>query len=172
MKYKIPESLSTQRLEMKKVTIEHWPELHQYYSDVEGTRYTTGRALTEGESWRLVATLIGHWEIHGYGPYTLLEKETAKVLGVVGLWYPGDWPEPEIKWALLSRYTGQGYASEAVREVQAMAHQYLPELKLISLIFEKNLPSRQLAVAVGASFERTMMFRDKQAMVYRHPSLC
>jgi RimJ/RimL family protein N-acetyltransferase len=34
-------------------------------------------------------------------------------LGTVGLWYPVDWPAPEIKWALIRKAWGKGYAREA-----------------------------------------------------------
>ena len=59
----------------------------------------------------------GHWQIHGYGPYAVEDKSSARVLGTVGFWYPNDWPSPEIKWALAPEYWGQGYASEAAPAV-------------------------------------------------------
>ena len=170
MTYKTPMQVKTSRLHLDKVTIEDWPELHKYYRDIESTRYTTGRPLSEGESWRIVAALIGHWEIHSYGPYTVKLKDCGTVVGVIGLWYPGDWPEPEIMWALIPQFTGQGYGREGADAVRMMAAEFLPELHLISLIFEKNLPSRTLAEAVGARFEKRMLFRDKEAMIYRHIS--
>lgn len=168
MPYKVPEWISTSRLELVKVTIEDWPSLHNFYKDVEATRYTTGRPLSEGESWRIVAALIGHWEIHGYGPYTLKLKDSGTVVGVVGLWYPGDWPEPEIMWSLIPGFSGQGYAQEAALAVRHMAAEYLPELHLISLIFEQNLASRKLAEVLGATLETRFLFRDKEALIYRH----
>ena len=171
MPYKIPQSIETDRLLMEKVDISHWQSLHRYYCDEAATRFTTGKALTEGESWRLVAALIGHWEIHGYGPYTLKLKQSSEVIGVVGLWYPGDWPEPEIKWALITEFAGQGYASEAARAVQLMATEFLPGLELISLIMNQNSASVRLAEAVGAEYEKTISFRGKEALVYRHPCL-
>lgn len=170
MTYKIPTQIETDRLQLCKLHIDHWPALHRYYADPEGTRYTTGKPLTEGESWRLVAALIGHWEIHGYGPYCLIRQSDAAVLGVCGLWFPGDWPEPEIKWALIDEYTGQGYASEAARAVQQVAARNLPDLHLISLIVAENGPSIQLAEAVGAEYEKDLEFRGKIARIYRHPA--
>ncbi|UTW05142.1 GNAT family N-acetyltransferase [Amphritea atlantica] len=170
MTYKIPEFISTSRLELVRVTIDDWPSLHHFYKDVEATRYTTGYPLSEGESWRIVAALIGHWEIHGYGPYTLKLKGSGAVVGIVGLWYPGDWPEPEIMWSLIPGYTGRGYAGEAALAVRQMAAEYLPRLQLISLIFEQNMPSRKLAESLGATLEKRFLFRDKEALIYRHLS--
>jgi hypothetical protein len=52
--------------------------------------------LTEGETWRAMAGLIGHWQLRRYGLYALENKTDHKVLGFAGLDYPNDWPEREI----------------------------------------------------------------------------
>jgi hypothetical protein len=44
----------------------------------------------------MMACLLGHWYLRGYGPYAVGEKSSSRVLGSVGLFYPNDWPEPEI----------------------------------------------------------------------------
>lgn len=147
-----------------------WPALHEHYADPECTKFTFRRALTEGESWRAMASMVGHWQLRGYGPYAVEEKSTGAVLGTAGLWYPNDWPEPEIKWALGRKHWGKGFASEAVRSVQAMALVHAPELRPISLIHGENTPSINLAVAVGARLENTVEFRGDPWLVYRHPS--
>ena len=116
-----------------------------------------------------MASMAGHWDLRGYGPYAVEERATGTVLGTVGPWYPLEWPEPEIKWALARRHQGKGYASEAVRAVQRMAHQHLPQLRLISLIDSRNEASIRLALAVGATLEREIEFAGGPFHVYRHP---
>ena len=90
------------------------------------------------------------------------------MLGVAGLDYPNDWPEPEIKWGLIREYWGKGYASEAVRAIKNMCVQHLPELSLISLIHPDNTNSINLAKAVGAYFETDHQFRGDMWSIYRH----
>jgi RimJ/RimL family protein N-acetyltransferase len=165
----IPTALETGRLNLRPFRHEDWRALHAYYSDADATRYTVGRAFTEAESWRAMAGMAGHWMLRGFGPYCLEEKASGSVLGVAGLWYPNDWPEPEIKWALVRPHWGRGFASEAARAVQSAAARHLPDLHLISLIHEDNEPSMRLAEAVGAKCERTMDFRGSTARIYRHP---
>jgi RimJ/RimL family protein N-acetyltransferase len=169
MSFLIPESIETPRLRLRTVTDEDWFALHEYYGDVQSVKYTTLQALTEEDSRRTVGSIGRHWQRLGYGPYLVEEKATATVLGLVGLWYPKEWPEPEIKWALIRRHWGQGYAAEAARAVQAMAARHLPDLRLISLIHVENQASIGLAIAVGATAEREMPFRGAVYRVYRHP---
>jgi RimJ/RimL family protein N-acetyltransferase len=90
------------------------------------------------------------------------------VLGITGLDFPNDWPEPEIGWGLSYEHWGQGYASEAAKAVKKMADQYLPDLSLISLIHPNNTNSINLAKAVGAHFEREHQFRGEGWSIYRY----
>ena len=168
MAFLVPDSIYTQRLILRCLKESDWREIHEHYSDEACTRYTFGRALTEAESWRAMASMIGHWHLRGYGPYVVEEKASANVLGIVGLWYPNDWPEPEIKWGLLRRYWGRGFASEAARAVKNMAGECVPDLPLISFMDSGNLASIRLAKAIGASFEKEVQFRGGRRHIYRH----
>ncbi|MFH1153502.1 MAG: GNAT family N-acetyltransferase [Pseudomonadota bacterium] len=168
MKAIVPEKLETPRLFLRQFRSEDWKDLHRLYSDEECIRHTLGRVLTEGETWRTLACMIGHWQIHGYGPYAVEHRQTGEVLGTVGLWYPIDWPEPEIKWALARCYWSQGYALEAARAVKQMASTCLPHIRLISLIFADNTQSAKLAMALGAHLESEIDFRERRAHIFRH----
>lgn len=165
----IPLTLTTRRLTLRQFVHEDWRAMHEHYSDPVCTRHTLGRALSEGESWRTMASLLGHWVLRGYGPYALVEKASGRVIGTAGLWYPNDWPEPEIKWALTRRYWGQGFASEAVRAIQREVAPYCSAQPLISFIHSENAASIRLALAVGARLERETQFRGASWHVYRHP---
>ena len=166
-----PPTLITSRLTLRQFQHEDWSAMHEHYSDPDCTKFTFGRALTEGESWRALASMVGHWQLRGYGPYAIVETETRLVLGTAGLWYPNDWPEPEIKWALTRKYWGKGYASEAVRAVQEMAAEYFTGTPPISFINAENTPSIQLALAVGATLEKRVTFRGSPWHIYRHPRI-
>jgi len=168
MRYLIPESLETERLYLRMFRESDWKDIHEYYSDPECTRYTIGSPLKEYESWRKMAALLGHWQLRNYGSYAIEEKSIKKVIGVAGLDYPNDWPEPEIQWGLSRQFWGRGYASEAVRAIKKMTVQYLPGLSLISLIHPNNTNSINLAKAVGTYFEKEYFFRDDTWNIYRH----
>ncbi len=165
----IPQRLETRRLVLRMFVDDDWRALHEHYADAECTRFTFRRALTEAGTWRAMASMAGQWLLRGYGPYAVEEKSTQSVLGTVGLWYPLEWPEPEIKWALARRHQGKGYASEAVRAVQSMVQECLPDLSLISLIDCRNAASIRLALAVGATLEREIEFAGSPFHIYRHP---
>jgi RimJ/RimL family protein N-acetyltransferase len=164
----VPLTITTRRLMLRQFQFDDWESLHEHYSDLEGTKFTFGRSLTQGESWRAMASMIGHWQLRGFGPYAIVNTESNEVIGTAGLWFPNDWPETEIKWALVKRHWGNGYASEAVRALQRPAHLALGKAP-ISFINSENILSIKLAEAVGAIFESSKMFRGTLWHVYRHP---
>ncbi len=169
MDFLVPDQLETKRLRLRQFHSDDWQDLHRYYGSDVATKYTMGRVLSEGETWRTLSGMVGHWHLRGYGPYAVEEKSSGRVLGTVGFWYPFDWPSPEIKWALAPQYWGKGFASEAARAVQAAGLEHLPDIALISFIHRDNQASLRLAQAIGATFESERLFRGERWHVYRHP---
>ncbi len=164
----VPLVIESARLHLRLPSEDDWRALHAYYGDADSVRYTVGAPLTEAQTWRVLAGIVGHWAWRGYGPYTVCDRADRRVLGVAGLWFPNDWPEPEIKWALVPAARGRRYASEAARAVRAMARAHLPQLRLISLIAVGNEASVRVATAAGARWEREIDFRGGRAAIYRH----
>lgn len=148
----IPDTTESARLQLTRPLLEDWRPLLEYYSDPECATYTFYQPLTEADTERTLGAVLRHWERHGYGPYVLRSKLDGTVVGLVGLWYPREWPEPEIKWAILRRHWGKGYASEAARAVKALLPAHLPQMRPISLIHRDNARSIALALALGARF--------------------
>lgn len=165
---RIPLQIESARLVLRVPREDDWRALHAYYGEADSVRYTIGSPLTEAQTWRTLAGVVGHWAWRGYGPYVLQAKVDGAVLGLNGLWFPNDWPEPEIKWNLVPAARGNGYAAEAARAVRAMAREHLPGVRLISLIADGNEASVRVALAAGAHCEREIEFRGARAWIYRH----
>lgn len=166
----MPLRLETARLRLRPFAEADWQAMHEHFGDAEATRHTFGRALTEAGTWRAVASMAGHWLLRGYGPYAVEEKDGGALVGTVGPWYPLEWPEREIKWALLRRCWGRGYAAEAARAVQRAMREHLGGPPPISLIDAANANSIRLALAVGAALERELEFAGRPFHLYRHPA--
>ena len=166
----VPETLETERLILRQFREEDLKDLYEYYSDEIATKYTFGRKLSEIDAWLTMCGIIGHWQLRGYGPYAVEEKASGKVLGPVGFFYPNIWPGSEIKWALARQHWGKGFASEAARAVQKVGREYMPDISLISFIVSENVASINLAVSIGAKFEKEVQFLGGPWQIFRHPS--
>jgi RimJ/RimL family protein N-acetyltransferase len=156
----IPERLETPRLTLRMFEEADWDALHEMFSDEDCVRYTIGAPLNRWQTWRTLASYLGHWQLRGYGPYAVVERSTSAMMGAVGLWFPGEWPEPEIKWSLAQRFWGSGFATEAASAVRDMAAVHFKWTRLISLVLPANERSKAVALRLGARFEKSIPFRD------------
>jgi RimJ/RimL family protein N-acetyltransferase len=145
-----------------------WDALHEIFEDDECVRYTIGSPLQRWQTWRTLAGYVGHWQLRGYGPYAAVERSSGIMIGPVGLWFPGEWPEPEIKWCLARRFWGRGYATEAAAAVKTMTARELGWPRLISLILPGNTRSKAVARRLGGYYERTVPFRAGDAEIFAY----
>lgn len=71
----------------------------------------------------IATRVLPAYALHGYGMYAVERTADGAWLGNAGLVRRDGLPGPDIGYALLSGYVGQGFASEAARAVAAHARQ-------------------------------------------------
>jgi RimJ/RimL family protein N-acetyltransferase len=105
-------------------------------------------------AWRTLALIAGHWQLRGYGQWTVIEKATNEVIGRVGLWNPEGWPGIEVGWVIRRSRWNNGFATEAAREAVRFAFEEIGADHLISMIGPDNTRSLRVAAKLGEIFER------------------
>lgn len=113
--------------------------------------------------WWSIATIIGHWHLHGYGLFAVVERDTGQTVGLVGPWFPKGWPEPELSWHLMEPGRGKGYASEAAQCVLNWLFGDAGWDSIVSYVPEENDASVALARRIGAQPENPVSFRLQPA---------
>jgi ribosomal-protein-alanine N-acetyltransferase len=106
-------------------------------------------SLAETEAW--VARNIGRSERDGLGLWAIVLRETGEVVGDCGavLQQVDGSEELELGWHLHPAHQGHGYATEAAIAWRDHAFAFTGRNRLISLILEENVPSRQVAERIG-----------------------
>jgi len=160
--------LTTERLILRGPEPRDLEPLTAFFADAERSS-GFGGPLTHDNTWRWFALSVGHWCLHGYGFWTV-ETKQGDVVGIVGLWNPEGWPEPELGWVMFANGEGHGYAYEAALAVRNYAYSDLGMITLTSNILPTNTRSQALAKKLGAWYERTY---DNPNMgtddLWRHP---
>ena len=114
--------------------------------------------------------LTGHWQMRGYGRWMIADLETDAPLGVVGPFFPIDWPEPEIAWSLFAGAEGRGLAFEAAQFCRRYAYDVLGWSTAISCTMPDNTRSIALAKRMGATQEADFQHPEIGPLnVWRHP---
>lgn len=160
-------TLTTERLTLRGPQTPDFGPIADFYADpLRSAGF--GGPLSRDDAWRWFALSIGHWHLRGYGFWTVTAQD--EIVGIVGLWNPHGWPEPEIGWVMFANGEGKGYAAEAAIAVRDYAYTKLGMTTLTSNIVPSNDRSKRLARRLGATYERTydnpIMGLDE---LWRHP---
>ena len=92
--------------------------------------------------------LQASYQQYGFGLYLIENKHTAKAIGMCGLVKRTELEYPDLGYALLQQYTGQGYAHEAcVAVLNWAAEQLLETIQAVTL--PTNQRSNQLLQRLG-----------------------
>ncbi len=161
-------TLETERLRLRAPRASDF----EAYADFRtGPRATfLGGPYNRAEAFEQLAALIGHWLLRGYGRWMVADRESDRPLGVVGLYYPEDWLEPEIAWSVFEEAEGRGIAFEAACATRCHAYATLGWSTVVSLIDPQNTRSAALAERLGATREGVFHHPGLGAMdVWRHP---
>jgi RimJ/RimL family protein N-acetyltransferase len=134
----------------------------------ERSRYMGG-PMRPYRAWSAFAAELGHWEIRGWGPFAVTLKGEDRCLGLVGPWFPGEWPERKVGWLVWPETEGRGIAFEAARVCVDHAFRDLGWDTAVSYIDPENTRSIRLAERLGAVRDPEAARVDPEDIVFRHP---
>jgi len=162
-------TLKTDRLILRAPTQADFAPFAEFYASERS--HFVGGPLSAELSWRMLAMEVGHWSLTGYGRWIVEEAETGAAVGLVGLFNPHGWPEPEIGWDLFTGFEGKGYATEAALAARAYAYDILGWDTAISLVKDGNDASAAVALRMGAKADGDYTHeRHGHMFIYRHPA--
>jgi [ribosomal protein S5]-alanine N-acetyltransferase len=160
-------SLKTKRLMLRQFEMADLEQLHQQvFSDAEVMHFGDGPQTREWtRQW--IETSLENYKVHGFGPYAVLKKDSAALIGYCGLFFFPEidgHSEIEIGYRLGRSTWGNGYATEAAIAVRDFALHDLRLQRLIALIDPGNTPSLRVAKKLGMQYEKEVMLEG-----YDHP---
>ncbi|MEM9967030.1 MAG: GNAT family N-acetyltransferase [Pseudomonadota bacterium] len=109
-----------------------------------------GGPYDRDRAWALFMQLVGQWSLDGFGGWILIEANTNRFVGDVGILQPPKFPEPEIGWTLTEAAEGHGFATEAASAVLSWYWANSQAESVVSYITPGNTRSERLALRLGA----------------------
>jgi ribosomal-protein-alanine N-acetyltransferase len=152
------EILETKRLVLARLLPAHVPALVELWTDPEATRYLGGPRERVSLAADLEKTAQNPYA-ETYDLWTLVEKESGKVIGHCGLLDKeiDGTVEIELVYVLAPFAWGKGYATEIAKGIKEHAFENLGIKRLISLIEPSNSASERVAIKVGMHLEREVV---------------
>ena len=149
-----------------KLDFEPWAQM---MGDAATTAYLwNAKTLNPAEAWQNMMMNIGHWQVRGYGFFSVVLKETGAWVGRVGPYFPHGWPAPEIGWATHPKHIRNGYASEAATACLAYVFDELDWPQVTHVIVPGNEASIAVATKIGSTFLRevTDQYTGRTRLIY------
>jgi len=98
-------------------------------------------------------SIWAHYHIYGYGMYAVQLKSTSLPIGICGLVKRDFLSAPDLGFALLPDYVGQGFGSEAARGLMSHARNKLAIGRLYAIARRGNDRSVRLLDRLGFRYE-------------------
>ena len=115
----------------------------------------------------LLAQNEQHFQSDKFGLWKITELNGSQVMGYTGLWYFFDESQPQLLYALLEEFSGQGYATEAARMVIQYAFNVLQYQYLVAATDVPNLASQRVAEGLGMRLIEKRLLEGKHTLFYR-----
>ncbi len=127
----------------------------EMWTHPEVIRYTIGQSSPPQRTWQRMLGYTGHWAMLGFGYWAVVERKSGLYIGELGFAdfkrdiNPAMSGIPEMGWALMPSFHGQGYATEALLAAIAWGDQNFYSKRSMCLIHPNNLTSLRVAEKLG-----------------------
>ena len=159
--------MDTARLVLRPPEPHDFDAFFELHEDPEVLRHIPSSARgNRVAAWRTFAQVLGHWQIRGYGQWTVIEKASGEVIGRVGLWFPDGAPAIELGWIIRRSRWNNGFATEAAQAAGRYGLETVGARRLVSIIQPDNLASIRVAEKIGERLERTDVQNGATVLVY------
>jgi RimJ/RimL family protein N-acetyltransferase len=164
-------TLRTERLELGWFTLEDAPLMLAIWNDPAFMRFVGDRGvrtLEEAEA-AMRDGVLQLYTSYGYGPFRVTRIDDAADIGICGLFRRDGLDEPDVGFALLPEYRGNGFGFEASRVVLDHARDALALPAVTAIVSAGNAASIGLLEKLGLSFDRVMRLPgdDSDVRLYR-----
>ena len=165
--------LETHRLALRHLELDDAPFILELLNDPGWIRYIGDRGVrtVQAAAAYLETRMLSQYEQHGFGLW-MVEGRAGEAMGICGLVKRDALPVPDLGFAFMPGFRGQGYAYESALAVRDHATGPLGIERLLAITSPVNTASSRLLVRLGFVAEGEMPWAgdDKDPVtVYAFP---
>lgn len=142
--------LETDRLFVRETTVEDVDSFYRIYAEPAVTDYMENLFADRDEEIAYTESYIETvYAFYGYGMWTVLEKDSGKVIGRAGISWREGYKLPELGFVIGVPWQRQGYAFEVCRAILSYAKEDLEMTRVQALVQPENKKSLSLCEKLG-----------------------
>ncbi|MFZ7824263.1 GNAT family N-acetyltransferase [Priestia sp. 40] len=150
--------LETERLILRKITLDDVEDMYSYCSNEEVSKYVTWETHQAlDDTINFVKFVLNQYENGKIAPWAIEYKENGKLIGTIDFisWHI-EHNIAEIGYIISKDYWGNGIATEAVSEVIKFGFNHMDLIRVQARCFAENKGSACVMKKLGMSFEGTL----------------
>jgi RimJ/RimL family protein N-acetyltransferase len=159
----------TPRLLLRPIAADDAPAMHAYKSDPDAVRYVPYAPLTRGEVEQRIATTWSRTVFTAEGDgicLAVVDRESGVLVGDVVLFWRSETDRAgEVGYIFDPRFSGRGYATEAVEALLSLGFDGLGLHRIAARIDERNTASTRVVERLGFRREARLVesewFKDE-----------
>lgn len=154
--------IETNRLILRRFTEADSAFIFELLNEPSWKRYIGDRGIDSLEAARryLQTVPMASYEQRGFGFYAIEQKADSTLVGMCGLIKRDALDDVDIGFAVLSRFEGQGFASEAAAATLAYSRDALGFKRVVAITSIDNERSARLLERLGMRFERMVRLSE------------
>lgn len=159
------QTIETDRLRLRMFRDSDVDNLAALFADPEVMRYVgNGEPVDRAEAEKALASIIAHWERHGFGRWAIEDKETGEFVGYGGL--RSLFGTPEIVYHFATRHWGKGFATEMARASLRWGFAQRGFQQVVAIAKPENAASIHVMEKLGMHFEERTSYYDIEVVRY------
>ena len=143
----------TKRCLIRETTVEDVDSFYEIYKEPSITEYMEDLYADRDEEIAYIRDYMKNvYGFYGYGMWTVIEKESGKIIGRAGISLRDGCDIPELGFVIGVPWQKQGYAYEVCQAVLAYGRKELEFQQFQAMIMKGNEKSKRLCEKLGFSF--------------------
>ena len=147
--------LETERLILRKVTLEDLEDMYLYGSDEDVAKYVTwDRHKSIADTKAFIEFILSNYQNKQVAPWGIEYKENGKFIGTIDfVWWQPNHKMAEIGYVLSKDYWGQGLTTEAAKELIKFGFNEMDLVRIQARCLVENIGSSRVMEKAGMQFE-------------------
>ncbi|PLR86351.1 GNAT family N-acetyltransferase [Bacillus canaveralius] len=147
--------LETDRLVLRKLSLEDLEDIYSYGSNQEVSKYVTWDThLSSADTKQFLDFVLQQYENKKIAPWGIQYKENGRLIGTIDfVWWKPAHKSAEIGYVLAPQYWGKSIATEAAKTIIKFGFTNMDLVRIQAQCFVDNKASARVMEKAGMSFE-------------------
>ena len=159
--------IETERLFLRRLTIEDAKNLYQLNLDHDVIKYTGDEPFKSVKDAKIFLENYDHYKKYDFGRWAVINKKNNYFLGWCGLKYTQNLNEYDIGFRFLKKEWNKGYATESAKACIEMGFDKYKINEIIGRAMKKNIGSIKVLEKIGLTQFKEFNFDEQEEVLYK-----